>query len=38
MRLEVGRPIEAAGLRSGDRVRLTRQLEQAVRIAFIAEL
>jgi 1-acyl-sn-glycerol-3-phosphate acyltransferase len=38
MRIKLGRPIEAAGLRSEDRARLTRQLEDAVRSAFIAKL
>jgi hypothetical protein len=38
MRLKVGSPIETAGLRGSDRVRLTRQLEEAVRSGFIAEL
>ena len=38
MRIKLGVPIEAAGLRSEDRAHLIRQLEDAVRSAFLAEL
>lgn len=38
MRMTLGKPIAAAGLRSEDRAELTRRLEEAVRASFITEL
>jgi hypothetical protein len=38
MRMSLGKPISAAGLRGEDRAELTRKLEEAVRAAFVTEV
>lgn len=38
MRIGLGRPIPTEGMRSADRIELTRRLEEAVRANFVAEL
>lgn len=37
MRMRIGKPISTAGMHSGDRVELTRRLEEAVRASFTTE-
>jgi 1-acyl-sn-glycerol-3-phosphate acyltransferase len=38
MRMTIGKPIETKGLKSADRIELTRRLEEAVRASFVTEV